>query len=82
MKRVRTRPHYAWVVVAVTFLALLVAASVRAAPGILILPLEKEFGWDRATVSGAIAISILTFGLGGPLSGTLIGRYGPRKVIL
>ena len=76
------RPHYAWVVVAVTFLALLVAASVRAAPGILILPLEKEFGWDRATVSGAIAISILTFGLGGPLSGTLIGRYGPRKVIL
>jgi len=76
------RPHYAWVVAAVTFLALLVAASVRAAPGILILPLEKEFGWDRATVSGAIAISILTFGLGGPLSGTLIGRYGPRKVIL
>jgi|GEM_PF-3292965 len=76
------RPHYAWVVVAVTFLALLVAASVRAAPGILILPLEREFGWDRATVSGAIAISILTFGLGGPLSGTLVGRYGPRKVIL
>lgn len=76
------RPHYAWVVVAVTFLALLVAASVRAAPGILILPLEAEFGWDRATISGAIAISILTFGLGGPLSGTLIGRYGPRRVIL
>ncbi|GAC1698922.1 MAG: MFS transporter [Candidatus Limnocylindrales bacterium] len=82
MKRTWTRPHYAWVVVTVTFLALLVAASVRAAPGILILPLEKEFGWDRATVSGAIAISILTFGLGGPLSGTLIGRYGPRTVIL
>jgi len=66
----------------VTFLALLVAASVRAAPGILILPLEAEFGWDRATISGAIAISILTFGLGGPLSGTLISRYGPRRVIL
>ena len=77
-----TRTHYAWVVVAVTFLALLVAASVRAAPGILILPLEQEFGWDRATISGAIAISILTFGLGGPLSGTLIERYGPRRVIL
>ena len=82
MTRTRRRPHYAWVVVAVTFLALLVAASVRAAPGILILPLEAEFGWDRATISGAIAISILTFGLGGPLSGTLISRYGPRRVIL
>lgn len=80
--RIWPRPHYAWVVVAVTFLALLVAASVRAAPGILILPLEQEFGWDRAAVSGAVAISILTFGLGGPVSGTLIARYGPRTVIL
>ncbi len=76
------RPHYAWVVVAVTFLALLVAASVRAAPGLLILPLEAEFGWDRATISGAIAIRILTFGLGGPVSGALISRFGPRLVIL
>ncbi|HEV2011241.1 MAG TPA: hypothetical protein VGS17_09490 [Candidatus Limnocylindria bacterium] len=33
-----TRFHYAWVVVAITFLALLVTASVRAAPGILITP--------------------------------------------
>ena len=77
-----TRFHYAWVVVAVTFLALLVASSVRAAPGILITPLEREFGWDRATISAAIAVSILTFGLGGPISGTLVNRFGPRKVIL
>ncbi len=77
-----TRFHYAWVVVAVTFLALLVASSVRAAPGILITPLEKEFGWDRAAISAAIAMSILTFGLGGPISGALVNRFGPRKVIL
>ena len=77
-----TRFHYAWVVLAVTFLALLVASSVRAAPGVLITPLEQEFGWDRTAVSAAIAISILTFGLGGPISGTLVNRFGPRKVIL
>ncbi|MEA2662366.1 MAG: hypothetical protein QOH08_1938 [Chloroflexota bacterium] len=77
-----TRFHYAWVVVAVTFLALLVTSSVRAAPGVLITPLEREYGWDRATISAAIAVSILTFGLGGPLSGTLVNRFGPRKVIL
>ena len=77
-----TRFHYAWVVVAVTFLVLLVASSVRAAPGVLITPLEKEFGWDRAAISAAIAASILTFGLGGPLSGGLIARFGPRKVAL
>lgn len=69
-------------VVGVTFTALLVAASVRAAPGVLITPLESEFGWDRAAISAAIAISLLTFGLGGPVSGTLVERFGPRKVIL
>ena len=67
---------------AVTFVALLTIASVRAAPGILITPLEAEFGWDRATISAAIAVSILTFGLGGPLSGTLVARFGPRRLIL
>ncbi len=77
-----TRVHYAWVIVGITFLALLVAAGVRAAPGILIKPLEAEFGWDRASISLAVAISILTFGLGGPLSGSLVDRFGPRRVML
>src|SRR5947207_7030173 len=36
------RVHYAWVVTAVTFLALLAASSVRAAPGVIIIPLESE----------------------------------------
>jgi MFS family permease len=76
------RLHYAWVVVGITFLALLVAAGVRAAPGVLIKPLEAEFGWDRASISLAVAISILTFGLGGPVSGSLVDRFGPRRVIL
>src|SRR5262252_10021719 len=73
--------HYAWVVVGITFLALLVAAGVRAAPGVLIKPLEAEFGWDRASISLAVAISILTFGLGGPVSGGLVDRFGPRRVM-
>jgi hypothetical protein len=39
--------RYAFVVAAATFLALLSAAGLRAAPGVLILPLEKAFHWDR-----------------------------------
>src|SRR5436309_8531597 len=45
------RLHYAWIVTAVTFLALLAASAVRAAPGVIIIPLETEFGWDRAAIS-------------------------------
>jgi MFS family permease len=69
-------------VVVVTFLVLLVAAGVRAAPGVLIKPLEAEFGWDRGSISLAIAVSILAYGLGAPLSGGLIDRFGPRRVML
>src|SRR3989442_5259383 len=76
------RFHYAWVVVAVTFLSLLAAQAVRAAPGVIITSLESEFGWTRTAISFAISLSILTFGLGGPLGGTLIDRFGPRRVML
>jgi sugar phosphate permease len=76
------RFHYAWVVTAVTFLALLAASSVRAAPGVFIVPLEQEFGWDRAVISLAVSISLITFGLGGPIGGTLVDRIGPRRALL
>ena len=76
------RLHYAWVVTAVTFLALLAASAVRAAPGVIIVPLEQEFGWDRAVISLAVSISLITFGLGGPVGGTLVDRIGPRRALL
>ncbi len=76
------RVHYAWVVVGVTFVTLLVAQAIRATPGLLALPLEAEFGWDRASTSAAVAISLIAFGLGGPLGGTLLDRFGPRRVLV
>src|SRR2546428_61030 len=76
------RFHYAWVVVVVTFLSLLAAQAVRAAPGVILTSLEGEFGWSRATISFAVALSILMFGLGGPVGGSLIDRFGPRRVML
>jgi sugar phosphate permease len=80
-----TRPtrrlHFAWIVVAVTFLALLVAAGIRAAPTVLIRPLEETLGWDRASISLVVALSILAYGLGAPFGGTLVDRFGPRWVM-
>src|SRR3989442_11854124 len=76
------RFHYAWVVVAVTFLSLLAAQAVRAAPGVIITSLESEFGWTRTAISFAISLSILTFGLGGALRWTLIHLFGPPPGVL
>ncbi len=77
-----THLHYAWIVVGVTFVTLLTSQAVRVTPGLLVIPLEAEFGWDRASISLAVAISLIAFGLGGPLGGGLIDRFGPRRVII
>jgi len=74
--------HYAWVVAGITFLILLVTAGVRATPSILIIPLEREFHWTRAAISGAIAVNIALFGIIGPFAASFMGRYGLRKIIL
>ena len=54
--------HDAWIVVGVTFLVMLLTAGIRSVPGVLILPLEDEFGWTRATVSLAVSINLFLYG--------------------
>jgi len=77
-KLTRGRIHYAWFVVAVAFLTMLAAAGVRSVPGILIIPLETEFGWDRAVVSLAVSINLLLFGLWGPFAAAVMEKIGIR----
>ena len=74
--------HYAWVVAGVTFLALLASAGIGATRAVLVLPLEREFGWDRAAISLALSINLLLFGLCGPFAGALMTRFGVRRVML
>ncbi len=79
--RGRAGPHYGWIVVAVTFLVLLVGASVRSTPGVLIVPLKAEFGWSTATISGAVALNIMLYGLVGPFAVAVMERFGLRRTV-
>lgn len=72
--------HYGWVVVAVTFLAMMVGASAVGAPGALIGPLQAEFGWDIADISAAFAVRLALFGLVGPFAAVFLNRFGVRAV--
>ena len=76
-----TRLYYGWVVVAITFVVLLVGAGIRATPGVLIVPLEQEFGWTDATISTAIAINIMLFGLVGPFAVAVMERFGLARTV-
>ena len=76
------RLHHAWVVAGLTFLVLLATAGVRSAPGVLIVPLEREFGWSRATISAAVSVNLVLYGLIGPFAAALMERLGVRRAIL
>jgi hypothetical protein len=54
---------YAFVVVAVIFLALLSSAGLRAMPGVLKLPLHMAFGWNEGVISSSAAVGIFLYGL-------------------
>jgi MFS family permease len=72
--------HYGWVVAAVTFLTMLVTAGAVGAPGVLIGPLQREFGWATADISSALAVRLLLFGLMGPFAAAFMNRFGVRRV--
>jgi MFS family permease len=74
--------YYGWFVLSLCFLTTLTSAGVRSSPSVLIHPLEAEFGWTRAAIASAVSMNLLLFGIASPISGWLLDRYGPRKVML
>jgi len=76
------RIHYAWIVAGITFLTLLAAAGTRATPGVLIVPLQTEFGWNRAEISLAVSINLVLFGAIGPFAAAFMARFGLRRIVL
>src|SRR3990172_7306802 len=71
--------HYAWVVLGAVMLVMIAASGLRAVFGVFIKPLEAEFHWDRASLSGAAALSLFLLGAVGPFVGRLADRWGPRR---
>ncbi|QDW30643.1 MFS transporter [Arthrobacter sp. KBS0702] len=74
------RLHPAWIVAVVAFLALVGAAGFRAAPGVLMVPLQTEFGWSTTVLSAAVSINLVLFGLTAPFAAALMERFGIRAV--
>src|SRR5882724_11022604 len=78
----RRNIHYGWAMVGVTFLTALISAGTVGAPGVFIVPLQKEFGWTTAEISLALSIRFILFGLMAPFAAALLNRYGLRNVTL
>src|SRR3954468_15532409 len=61
--------------------ALVAAAGFRSSTGALLEPLEHEFGWSRATTSGAVSLNLVVNGLTAPFAAALMERFGVRRVV-
>ncbi|WP_325096691.1 MFS transporter [Mycolicibacterium vinylchloridicum] len=80
-QRTRTGLHWAWVVAAVSFLAILGAAGFRSVPGVMMNPLHHEFGWSHGVVGLAMSVNMMLFGLTAPFAAALMDRFGVRPVL-
>lgn len=76
------RLHYGWIVVAVVLLALVMSAGFRSTTGLLVDPLQEEFGWSKGTISLAVSLNLVLFGLVAPFAAALMERFGVRLVML
>lgn len=71
-----------WVILAVTFITMILMYGVWYGYSVFLLTLLREFGWSRSLVSGAFSTFVMVHGLLAPLVGWLISRVGPRRLIL
>lgn len=83
MAEVKSRGlHPAWIAATVTFFTLAATAGFRAAPSVLLVPLQDAFGWSRSWISAAVSVNVLLYGLISPFAAAFMDRFGIRKVVL
>ena len=73
--------HRAWIVALVTLGALVAAAAFRSSTGVLMEPIEREFGWDRTTTSFAVTLNLVLYGLVAPFAAAVMERWGIRRTV-
>lgn len=74
--------HYSWIILLVTFLAIITAGIIRSASGVFIVPFEEQFNWSRSSISLAFAVSLFLYGVSGPFMAALVDKYGLKRMML
>ena len=77
----RTKYFYGYNIVAAGFAIQAVSIGAMFAYGVFFKELQAEFGWSRATISGASSLAFFVMGAVGILAGRLNDHIGPRILI-
>ena len=78
----RLQVHYAWVIIGLSVLLYLGGGSITQAFGVVILPLQDEYGWGQGSITLAYGISAIISAVFSPVIGTATDKYGGRPVLL
>lgn len=74
--------YFGWNIVAAASLLTLMTVGMRLGIGPFFLPMLEDLGFSRSLLSGIIAIGMLCYGIGMPLAGYLVAKFGTRFVLL
>ena len=77
----RLQVHYAWVIIGLSVLLYLGGGSITQAFGVVILPLQGEYGWGQGSITLAYGISAIISAVLSPVIGTATDKYGGRPVL-
>ncbi len=76
------RPYYGWVLVGALGITTIISyGTTQYLFGVLVVPIGRELGWSRASVSGAYSLGVIAAGLAGVPIGRLVDRYGARALM-
>jgi len=79
---VRTKYFYGYNIVASGFVIQAVGIGAMFTYGVFFKEFQSEFGWSRATISGASSLAFLIMGTVGILAGRLNDKIGPKVIIM
>ena len=74
--------EYGWVVVGTIATILMATAGARFLYGVVLKPVTEAYGWERAALTGAVALNQVVLALVQPLIGVLADRIGPKRVLI
>jgi len=74
--------YYGYVVAAVAIVLQVIMWGTFNTYGVFFIPLQNEFGWSRAAISGARSLTMITWGFMSIPLGNLNDRFGPRIIMV
>lgn len=79
---VKNKFYYGWIILGITAFTGFLMAGVGFTFALFILPMRRELGWSMTILTQAATVRTFVSGAAGPVSGSLVRRWGPRKMIM